>query len=74
MANRGSDAELPEEDAAALAFAEALTLDAHSVQEDTWTRLRACFYEGEIVEMAAVASLFNAFNRFNDALEVEVTR
>ncbi|MDP9351776.1 MAG: hypothetical protein M3P51_09600 [Chloroflexota bacterium] len=74
MEARGSEADLDPTERAALEFAEQMTLDAHNVREDTWTELRRCFDEGEIVELAAVAALFNGFNRFNDALEVEVTR
>lgn len=74
METRGSEADLDPAERLALAFAEQMTLDAHSVPEGTWTELRRCFDEGQIVEIAAVAALFNGFNRFNDALEVEVTR
>lgn len=74
MEARGSDADLEPAERAALAFAEQMTLDARNVREDTWTELGHCFDEGQIVEIAAVTALFNGFNRFNDALEVEVTR
>jgi alkylhydroperoxidase family enzyme len=73
MGNRGG-AEVEPREAAALTFAEHMTLDARSTPEEVWTQLRQHFEEGEIVEVAAVAALFNGFNRFNDALEVEVTR
>ncbi len=32
------------------------------------------FDDGQIVELAAVIGLFNYFNRFNDALRVEITK
>lgn len=35
--------------------------------------MEARFDEGEIVEVAAVAGLFNYFNRFNNALAVPPT-
>ena len=34
---------------------------------------KAHFDDGQIVELAAVIGLFNYFNRFNDALRVEIT-
>lgn len=58
---------------AAIRFAERMTLDAHSVSDDEFEQLRGHFDEGEIVELAAVAGLFNYFNRFNDVLKVDVT-
>lgn len=59
---------------AALALAERMTTDAHGVDEDVWAELKEHFDDGEIIELAAVIGLFNYFNRFNDALHIEVTR
>lgn len=67
-------AEFSPAERAALAFAERMTTDAHGVDEDVWADLRAHFDEGQIIELAAVIGLFNYFNRFNDALRVEITR
>ncbi len=47
---------------------------ARGVSDELFRRLREQFDEGEIVEIAAVAGLFNYFNRFNNALEMEPTR
>lgn len=58
----------------ALDFSAAMSRDPHSIDETQWAGLRVHFDEGEIVEIAAVAGLFNYFNRFNDALRVEPTR
>ncbi len=58
---------------AALALAERMTTDAHNVDEEVWAQVREHFDEGQIIELAAVIGLFNYFNRFNDALRVEVT-
>jgi alkylhydroperoxidase family enzyme len=58
---------------AALALAERMTTDAHGVDEEVWATLREHFDEGQIVELAAVIGLFNYFNRFNDALHVDLT-
>jgi alkylhydroperoxidase family enzyme len=59
---------------AALTLAERMTTDAHGVDEEVWAELRTHWDEGQIVELAAVIGLFNYFNRFNDALQVPVTR
>jgi alkylhydroperoxidase family enzyme len=59
---------------AALTLAERMTTDAHGVDEDVWAELKEHFDDGEIVELAAVIGLFNYFNRFNDALRVDITR
>ncbi len=58
---------------AALALAERMTTDAHNVDEEVWAQVRKHFDEGQIIELASVIGLFNYFNRFNDALRVEVT-
>lgn len=59
---------------AALSLAERMTTDPNGgVDEEVWAEVRAHFDEGEIVELAAVIGLFNYFNRFNDALHVEIT-
>lgn len=59
---------------AALAYAEQLTLDAHGVSDGLFARLREHYDEGEIVEISAMAGLFNYFNRVNDALQMEPTK
>lgn len=58
---------------AALALAERMTTDARNVDEEVWAELREYFDDGQIIELAAVIGLFNYFNRFNDALRVEIT-
>ena len=58
----------------ALRFAERVTLDSNRVDEPLWKALRQHFDEGEIVELAAAVGLFNYFNRFNNALEMEPTK
>ena len=58
---------------AALTLAERMTTDARNVDEDVWAELREHFDEGQIIELAAVIGLFNYFNRFNDALRVDIT-
>lgn len=58
---------------AALAFAEELTLTPAGVSDPTFGELRKHWSERQIVELAAVACLFNSFNRFNNALGVDLT-
>jgi len=62
-----------EAEKAALAYAKQLTLDAHKVDDVIFARLRQHYDEGEIVEISAMAGLFNYFNRVNDALQMEPT-
>jgi alkylhydroperoxidase family enzyme len=59
---------------AALGFAEALTRDSNHVSAAVFGQLRRYFDEGEVIEIAAVAGIFNYFNRFNNALQMEPTR
>jgi alkylhydroperoxidase family enzyme len=63
-----------EAELAALRFAEALTLHSTAIPDSIFEGLRRHFEESEIVELALVAGLFNYFNRFNNALDVEITR
>ena len=58
---------------AALAFAEELTKQPQEVPDATFVELRKHWNERQIVELAAVACLFNSFNRFNNALDVDLT-
>lgn len=59
---------------AALAYAQQLTLDAHGIDDALFARLREHYDEGEIVEISAMAGVFNYFNRVNDALQMEPTK
>ena len=59
---------------AAFEFAETLTRDSNHIPDELFRELRRHFEEGQIVEVAAVAGLFNYFNRFNNALQMEPTR
>jgi len=44
------------------------------VDDALFARLRRHYDEGEIVEISAMAGLFNYFNRVNDALLMEPTK
>lgn len=65
---------LEESTTVALRFAEQMTRDAHGIDAELFSALRSHFDEGEVVEIASVIGLFNYFNRFNDALEIEPTQ
>lgn len=58
----------------ALRYAELVTDSGHSVTDEDYAELARHWSEGEIVEITMVIGLFAYFNRFNDALRVEVTR
>ena len=51
-----------------------MTLDSNNVDEKLWAELREHFDEGQIVELASVIGLFNYFNKFNNALQMEPTK
>lgn len=55
-------------------FAERVTTASNNVDEHLWADLRKHFDEGQIVELTMAAGLFNYFNRFNNALEMEPTK
>lgn len=59
---------------AALRLAETVTRDAHAVTDEQFAELRTYYSEGEIVELLCAIGLFNYFNRFNDALQMQPTR
>jgi alkylhydroperoxidase family enzyme len=54
-------------------FAEELTRNPAGVAEPTFAELRAHWNDRQVVEITAVACLFNSFNRFNNALAVDLT-
>jgi len=63
-----------EREKAALAYAQQLTTDANAIDDALFARLQQHYDEGEIVEISAMAGLFNYFNRVNDALHMEPTK
>jgi len=58
---------------AAIAYAEEMTREPRGVSEAAWEALRRHWNDRQIVEITAVAALFNSFNRFNNALDIEPT-
>ena len=65
---------MTEREKVALRFAERMTLDSNNVDDALWAQLRKCFDEAEVVELASAIGLFNYFNRFNNALQMESTK
>ncbi len=65
-------AEFAPAERAAIAFAEEMTR-ARGVSEATFAELRKHFDERAIVEIAAVTACFNYTNRFNTALDMDLT-
>jgi alkylhydroperoxidase family enzyme len=74
LANFEQRSDFTEKEKAALRLAERVTRDAHIVDDKLFGELRKHFDEGEIIELLAAIGLFNYFNRFNDALEMEPTK
>ena len=60
--------------AAAIAFGAHMTPSGATVSGDAYEALASYWGPEQIVEITAVAALFNYFNRFALALEVPVTR
>ena len=59
---------------AALEFADEMTRTGGPVSDERFTTLAAHFSTEQIVEITAVAALFNYFNRFANSLNIPVTR
>ena len=51
-----------------------MTEDSRSVDDGLWEEVRRHFDEGEAVELTAAIALFNYFNIFNNALQMEPTK
>jgi uncharacterized peroxidase-related enzyme len=58
----------------ALHLAEAMTLNSNDYSDEELARLKRFYSEGEMVELMAAIGLFNYFNRFNNALQMEPTK
>ena len=56
---------------AALRYAEIMTTSPRDIDEDRWDQVQAQFDDGEIVEISTVIGLFNFFNRYADALQLD---
>lgn len=59
---------------AALRLAETMTQHSTKLSDEQFQELRSFYSEGEVVELMAAIGLFNYFNRFNNALQMEPTQ
>jgi capsular polysaccharide biosynthesis protein len=57
---------------AALAWAEAMTLNTAKHDDSVWQELRRLFSDAEIVEISLSAAMFNMINRLNDSFRTEL--
>ena len=64
-------ADIDESEKSALRFAEALTVDPGNIPDEVFDDLKQYFSESQIVEITAIAALYNMINRFNEALKLD---
>jgi uncharacterized peroxidase-related enzyme len=64
-------AEIGEDERAALAYAEELTLRPGDISDGVYAELGRHFSDSQIVEITMVAALYNMVNRFNEALKLD---
>lgn len=57
---------------AAIAWAEAMTLNTAKYDDEVWDELRRHFDDREIVEISLASGLFNMINRLNDSFRTEL--
>ena len=57
---------------AAIAWAEAMTLNTAKHDDAVWNELRRNFSDAEIVEISLAAGMFNMINRLNDSFRTEL--
>jgi uncharacterized peroxidase-related enzyme len=74
LADWSTRADFTPAEKAALRLAETVTRDAHAVSDEQYAELRGFYSEGEVVELLCAIGLFNYFNRFNNALQMEPTK
>lgn len=64
-------ANIDESEKAALSYAEALTVNPGDIPDEVFEDLKQYFSESQIVEITAIAALYNMINRFNEALKLD---
>lgn len=69
--NDPSTARISDAERAALIYAEEMTLSPGNIQDETYTRLADHYSDSQIVEITAIAALYNMINRFNEALKLD---
>ena len=57
----------------ALLYAEAMTRDAHRVDETLFAEMRKHYKDSEIMEITSVVGLTNYWNRFTTALRIDLS-
>ena len=61
-----------EKEKAAMAWAEAMTLNTARRDDAVWNDLRRLFTDAEIVEISLASGMFNMINRLNDSFRTEL--
>lgn len=64
-------AKLSDAEKAALSYAEALTVNPGDIPGVVFSNLEKYYTESQIVEITAIAALYNMINRFNEALKLD---
>jgi uncharacterized peroxidase-related enzyme len=64
-------AQISDAEKAALKYAEEMTLSPGAIQDRTYDDLARHYSESQIVEITAIAALYNMINRFNEALKLD---
>ena len=67
-----SSALFDEREKAALAWAEAMTLNTAKSDDAVWNGMRRLFSDAEIVEISLASGLFAMINRLNDSFRTEL--
>lgn len=66
-----ASADIGDDERAALAYAEELTLRPGAISDAVYEDLSRFFGESQIVEITMIAALYNMVNRFNEALKLD---
>ena len=64
-------ANIDQSEKAALRYAEAMTVNPGNIPEDVFDDLKKYYSDSQIVEITAIAALYNMINRFNEALKLD---
>ncbi len=67
-----ASASIGDDERAALAYAEELTLRPGDISDAVYAELSSHFSESQIVEITMIAALYNMVNRFNEALKLDL--
>ncbi len=63
--------ELPRREGLAVALAQRMAADPHSVTGEFWDELKQVFTEDELVEMVFACGIFNWGNKFNITMQLD---